>query len=215
MLNMIASSNGLATLDGLSGKLGGDEDRELFRTLRGMADFILVGLKTVSEERYNPPKIDNSMAEFRKNYGKDKLPRVVVVTNSLEIDPEIPLFASELQSPILLTSKSSPLGKRESLSKRYDVVLSGEDRVDFKKAINALTEGKGEIVLVEGGPSINRQLVTADLFDELCITISPLHSNDTNGELVTTDKSYPHGHMEEARKIEVNDFTFYRYLRNR
>ena len=27
MLNMITSSNGLATLDGLSGKLGGDEDR--------------------------------------------------------------------------------------------------------------------------------------------------------------------------------------------
>ena len=215
MLNMIASSNGLATLDGLSGKLGGDEDRELFRTLRGMADFILVGLKTVLEERYNPPKIDNIMATFRKNSGKDKLPRVAVVTNSLEIDPEIPLFASELYSPILVTSKSSPSEKRESLAKRYEVVLSGEDRVDFKKAINALTEGKGGIVLVEGGPSINRQLVTADLFDELCITVSPLHSNDTNGELVTTDKSYPHGHMEEARKIEVNDFTFYRYLRNR
>ncbi len=215
MLNMIASSNGLATLDGLSGKLGGDEDRELFRTLRGIADFILVGLKTVSEERYNPPKIDNTMATFRKNSGKDKLPRVAVVTNSLEIDPEIPLFASELYSPILVTSKSSPSEKRESLAKRYEVVLSGEDRVDFKKAINALTEGKRGIVLVEGGPSINRQLVTADLFDELCITVSPLHSNDTNGELVTTDKSYPHGHMEEARKIEVNDFTFYRYLRNR
>ena len=180
-----------------------------------MADFILVGLKTVLEERYNPPKIDNIMATFRKNSGKDKLPRIVVVTNSLEIDPGIPLFASELYSPILVTSKSSPSEKRESLAKRYEVVLSGEDRVDFKKAINALTEGKGEIVLVEGGPSINRQLVTADLFDELCITVSPLHSNDANGELVTTDKSYPHGHMEEARRIEVNDFTFYRYLRNR
>jgi riboflavin biosynthesis pyrimidine reductase len=82
------------------------------------------------------------MATFRKNSGKDKLPRVVVVTNSLEIDPGIPLFASELHSPILLTSKSSPLDKRESLAKRYDVVLSGEDRVDFKKAINALTKGK-------------------------------------------------------------------------
>ncbi len=74
MLNMITSSNGLATLDGLSGKLGGEEDRELFRTLRGMADFILVGLKTVLEERYNPPKIDNIMAAFRKNSGKEEFP---------------------------------------------------------------------------------------------------------------------------------------------
>ena len=94
MLNMIASSNGLATLDGLSGKLGGDEDREVFKTLRGMADFILVGLKTVLEERYNPPKLDYELAAFRESSGKDRLPRVVVASNSLEIDPGIPLFAS-------------------------------------------------------------------------------------------------------------------------
>ena len=215
MLNMIASSNGLATLDGLSGKLGGAEDRELFRTLRGMADFILVGLKTVSEERYNPPKLDDAVAAFRKSSGKDRLPRVVVVSNSLEIDPGVPLFASEPYSPILVTSESSPLKKRESLSKKYDIVLAGEERVDFRKVINALTEGKGEIVLVEGGPSINKQLVAADLFDELCITVSPFHSNDTNGEMVTTDKSYPDGDMEETRRVIVNDFIFYRYLRNR
>tara|TARA_Y100000768_G_scaffold333258_1_gene273223 strand:- start:520 stop:1167 length:648 start_codon:yes stop_codon:yes gene_type:complete len=215
MLNMIASSNGLATLDGLSGKLSGDEDRELFRTLRGMADFILVGLKTVLEERYNPPKLDDELATFRKSSGKGRLPRVVVVSNSLEIDSGIPLFASELHSPILITSESSPLKKRESLAKKYDIVLSGEERVDFREAIDALTEGKGGIVLVEGGPSINKQLVTADLFDELCITVSPFHSNDANGELVTTDKSYPHGDMEETRRIVVNDFTFYRYLRKR
>ena len=215
MLNMIASSNGLATLDGLSGKLGGDEDREVFKTLRGMADFILVGLKTVLEERYNPPKLDNKLAAFRESSGKDRLPRVVVASNSLEIDPGIPLFASELYSPILVTSESSPLNKRQSLAKKYDIVLSGEERVDFMEAINALTEGKGGIVLVEGGPSINKQLVAADLFDELCITVSPFHSNDASGELVTTDKSYPDGDMEEARRIEVNDYIFYRYLRKR
>lgn len=215
MLNMIASSNGLATLDGLSGKLGGDEDRELFKTLRSIADFILVGLKTVLEERYNPPKLDNELAAFRESSGKDRLPRLVVASNSLEIDPEIPLFESELYSPILVTSESSPLNKRQSLAKKYDIVLSGEERVDFREAINALTKGKGGIILVEGGPSINKQLVAADLFDELCITVSPFHSNDASGELVTTDKSYPDGYMEEARRIEVNDYIFYRYLRKR
>ncbi len=215
MLNMIASSNGLATLDGFSGKLGGDEDRELFRTLRGMADFILVGNKTVLEERYNPPKLDAAVVAFRKSSGKERLPRVAVVSNSLEIDPEIPLFASEPYSPILVTSKSSPLKKRERLAKKYDIVLSGEERVDFREAINTLTEGKGGIVLVEGGPSINKQLVNADLFDELCITVSPFHSNDANGEKVTTSKSYPDGNMKEVRMIEVNDFIFYRYLRER
>ena len=89
MLNMIASSNGLATLDGLSGKLGGEEDRALFRTLRGIADFILVGLKTVHEEKYNPPELSEAAKSLREATGKDRTPRVAVVSNSLEIDPKV------------------------------------------------------------------------------------------------------------------------------
>ena len=41
MLNMISSKNGLATLNGTSGALGGPADKALFRTLRGLADVIL------------------------------------------------------------------------------------------------------------------------------------------------------------------------------
>ena len=81
MLNMIASSNGLATLDGLSGKLGGEEDRALFKTLRGIADFILVGLKTVHEEKYNPPELSQAAKSLREATGRDRTPRIAVVSN--------------------------------------------------------------------------------------------------------------------------------------
>ena len=50
LMNMISSSNGLATRDGLSGSLGGPEDRELFRFLRSVADVIIVGYGTVRDE---------------------------------------------------------------------------------------------------------------------------------------------------------------------
>ena len=72
-----------------------------------------------------------------------------------------------------------------------------------------------QTVLVEGGPSINKQLVSDDLFDELCITISPFHSDDESVEKVTTGINYPNGHMKEVRRISVNDFIFCRYLRIR
>ncbi len=215
MLNMIASSNGLATLDGLSGKLGGKEDRALFRTLRGVSDFILVGLNTVHEEKYNPPELPEAVKSLREEAGRDRIPRIAVVSNSLEIDPNIPLFASDRYSPVLITSKSSPASKRKLLSEKYEIILAGEQRVDFKTAINKLASGNKQTVLVEGGPSINKQFVSEDLFDELCITISPFYSDDENDEKVTTDKSYPKGYMKEVRRISVNDFIFCRYLRSR
>ena len=215
MLNMIASSNGLATLDGLSGKLGGEEDRALFKTLRGIADFILVGLKTVHEEKYNPPELSEAAKSLREATGRDRTPRVAVVSNSLEIDPKIPLFASDQYSPVLITSESSPAAKRKLLSEKYEIILAGEERVDFKRAINQLSMEPKQTVLVEGGPSINKQLVSDDLFDELCITISPFHSDDESVEKVTTDINYPNGHMKEVRRISVNDFIFCRYLRIR
>ena len=40
MLNMIASSNGLATINGSSGSLGGPADKALFKALRSTADII-------------------------------------------------------------------------------------------------------------------------------------------------------------------------------
>jgi riboflavin biosynthesis pyrimidine reductase len=212
---MIASSNGLATRKGLSGQLGGDEDKALFRTLRSLSDFILVGLRTVHDEQYKPPRLTEEEIEERKLSGKRLLPRITVVSNSLKINRETPLFSSDTYSPTLLTSESSRDAEKTKLLERYEIISAGKERVDFREGIDKLTMQRGQIVLVEGGPSINKQLVAADLFDELCITFSPFYSDDLDSAIVTTDKSYPSGHFEEVRKIEINGFTFSRYLRNR
>jgi riboflavin biosynthesis pyrimidine reductase len=215
MLNMIASSNGLATRNGLSGQLGGDEDKSLFRTLRSLSDFILVGLKTVHEERYKPPRLTKEEIDGRKLSGKCLLPRITVVSNSLNINRETPLFSSDTYSPTLLTSESSRDAGKPKLLEEYEIISAGKERVDFREGINKLTTQRGQIVLVEGGPSINKQLVAADLFDELCITFSPFYSDDVDSNIVTTDKSYPPGHFKEVRRVGINGFTFSRYLRNR
>lgn len=56
-LNMIASLDGAATVDGLSGGLGGPADHRVFTALRELADVVLVAAGTVRAERYGPSKV--------------------------------------------------------------------------------------------------------------------------------------------------------------
>ena len=215
MLNMIASSNGLATINGSSGSLGGPADKALFKALRSTADIILVGYRTVFDEQYGPPVLTDELIDARKSKGKSPLPLIAVISNRLEIDVDLPLFRSKEYQPILVTSLASSKSKRMQLESCSDVFICGDKVVDLRKAIFSLAGRHGKVILVEGGPSLNKQLVDEDVFDELCITTSPYRSEDEASDVVTTGSSYDEGLMETERVIKVEDFTFTRFTRTR
>ena len=215
MLNMISSKNGLATLNGTSGPLGGPADKALFRTLRGLADVILVAAGTVRTENYSVPAISDRTTQIRASQNRSHLPTITVVTNSLNLDPESPLFSSSDYRPAILTSKTGLNEGTMPLFKNIDTFQIGESSVDLKEAIPTLAEAYGPVILVEGGPNLNQQLVDLDLFDEFCITVSPRYSSDPRSQLVTTAESYQTGEVILDRELTVGDFTFQRFLRKR
>src|SRR2546423_10219507 len=50
-LNMVATADGKATIDGRSGPIGNQADRELFHELRGRVDAVMAGAGTGRAER--------------------------------------------------------------------------------------------------------------------------------------------------------------------
>src|SRR5919107_224881 len=52
VLNMVETLDGRIAIDGRSGPIGSDADRELFHGLRTQADAIMVGAGTIRTERY-------------------------------------------------------------------------------------------------------------------------------------------------------------------
>ncbi len=215
MLNMISSKNGLATLNGTSGALGGPADKALFRTLRGLADVILVAAGTVRSENYSAPVISDRTTQIRSSQNRSHLPTIAVVTNSLNIDPDSPLFSSPNYRPAILTSQTGLNKEALPLFTNTDIFQIGESLVDLKSAIPTLAEAYGPVILVEGGPNLNQQLVDLDLFDEFCITVSPRYSSDPQSQIVTTSESYQTGKVILDRELVVGDFTFQRFLRKR
>ncbi|TDB93205.1 dihydrofolate reductase family protein [Actinomadura sp. 7K534] len=166
-VGMVMSADGSATdADGWTDALGGDADFRVFRTLRALADAILVGAATVRTGRLGPARLRK---DLRARRGGPPAP-IVVVSRSLELDWALPLFTEAETPTIVVTSRSA----RKKVPGHIQVVDAGEDDVDLPKAVKTLREDLGyDRLLCEGGPALAAALIRASLVDELCLNIAP------------------------------------------
>lgn len=174
-VNMVTSLDGAATDEnGRSGGLGGGGDRELFRTLRALADGILIGAGTVRQEGYGPHRLRADLRALRQADGRDHPAPIVVVSRSLELDFTAPLFAEAAVPTVVLTCEASPPQRRAQASAAGRVMVAGGEVVDLAEGITRLREELGLAhLLCEGGPTLNVPLFAAGLVDELCLTVAP------------------------------------------
>ena len=208
--NMVAGLDGAAAIGGRVGALSSPRDAELFRRLRGLADVVLVGAETVRRERYGPIRLDDDLVAVRRRRGQAE-PVLAIVSSSLDLDPDLPLFKrSDLQQPpLLLTSARSDPSR---LAEVAEVVVVGDERVDLALALGELARRSLPIVLCEGGPTLLGGLIALDLLDEYCVTLAPVIGGDPLPAVNTTGltrlKRFGLAHVAEE-----DDTLFLRYLR--
>ncbi|HUG84476.1 MAG TPA: dihydrofolate reductase family protein [Euzebya sp.] len=176
-LNIVASLDGHITDGaGVSGSLGGEGDRQVFFALRNMADAVLAGAGTVRAERYGPMRVRQSLAARRAADGLTGPVPVVVVTRSLDLDLEAPLFSQAVVPTMVLTTTDAPRERVADVRAAGGVVVAvGRGDVDLAGAITVLGLEHGlHHLLVEGGATLNGRLLAAGLVDELCVTVAPV-----------------------------------------
>lgn len=212
--NMIASADGGTAVNGLSGALGGPGDKAMFRALRAEADAILVGAATVREESYRSPDNPEATRQRRRAQGRPTDPRLAIVTRSLDLDADFPIFENPENRPIIITVSAAPPQRRAALQPVAEIIDAGEEDVDLGRALGFLAERGIRTVLAEGGPSLNGQLVHDGLIDEWNLSISPrLLAGDSRRAAVgpIPDGTPPAMHL--ARVWTDDDFLFCRWLR--
>ncbi len=164
-LSMIASIDGSAAIDGVSGGLGNANDKAVFATLRAAADVIIVGAGTAAAERYGPPSRAGQ--------------RVGVVTGSGRVDTDTDLFRSGCG--FLVVPEDGP-----DTPPQIDTVRAGHRTVDLVSAITRLADVAPGVrfVQAEGGPRLNGALLEAGCLDELDLTIAPAMVGGTGPRIV-------------------------------
>lgn len=217
--NMVASLDGAATLDGRSGGLSGEADREVFALLRALADVIVVGAGTVRAEGYGPvrPGVEGTRWDWLRR-GRAPSPPIAVITGRLDLDLDSPLLAGAPAHArtIVFTTRAAPAPRRAAAAATADVVVCGETRVDLAGVLDALAGRGHRRILTEGGPHLLAQFAAAGLLDELCLTLSPMIAGPGTGRSVRPADA-PAGHLPRGLALAhvVTDGTYLlcRYLR--
>jgi len=193
LVNMISTVDGATAIGGKSGGLGGPADKTVFGAIRSLADVILVGAGTVRAE----------------NYGPDA--RLAIVTASLDLEPDARVFTGSVPPTVLTTAEADP-ARRDALAGVANVVTVNDGRrVDLRTALSHLNG----VVVCEGGPSINGQLVADDLVDELCLSLSPLLVGGDSPRVGHGAGASQPRSLQLAHTLEANGLLFLRYVRSR
>jgi riboflavin biosynthesis pyrimidine reductase len=178
LANMVASLAGSASAGGRVGGLSTSTDAELFRSLRAVADVVLVGAETVRRERYGPVRLPPDRQEQRVAQGMAPVPPLAIVSGSLDLDATSGAFTEAAVRTIVLTCPAAPPERRSRLEEVAEVISAGNERVDVSEGLRALGDRGHHVVLCEGGPTLLGELVAADRLDELCLTMSAVIGGD-------------------------------------
>lgn len=209
-VNFVISPDGYISLNGSSEPMSGPADMRAFGMLRALADVVLVGAGTARAENYRPVQIGAARAELRSRHGLSAAPPLAVVTRTLDLDLEGPLFLQAAAPTIVVTTSEAPPDLLSQARQVADVIVHQGD-VDFALLLNQLASRGMRRVLCEGGPGLLADLLAVGLVDELCLTTSPVMvGNPAERRLI--------GALPEplrltlARSRTDDGFTFSRYL---
>ncbi len=213
MINMVASADGATAVDGVSAGLASPADKVVFSALRAVADVILVAAGTTRAEGYGPPRTPADRRAERAARGQAPFPRVALVSRSLDLDPGGSLFTEAPEPPLVYTGDGAPPARRRALEPVAEVVVVGPGHDVDLVALLADLHGRGaRLVLAEGGPQLNGQLLAADVVDELDVSISPLLVGGSSARLAHGPDRTPTP-MALAHLWEADGMLFGRYVR--
>jgi riboflavin biosynthesis pyrimidine reductase len=218
--NFVCSLDGASTLNGRSGNLGNAADQRILHLLRGQADVLLVGAQTVRAEGYAGNLISPAAQAARVRAGRAAHPPLAMVSGSLRLDPESPVFTEAPVRPLIYTVEEAPSAARRRLAEVADVVPAGRTGVDPRLVVADLA-GRGLTVLhSEGGPRLFGAFQDAGLVDELCLSLSPLLASGQAARIAVgssfpvVDQPLPQPvNMALVHVLRSGDMLFLRYRR--
>jgi riboflavin biosynthesis pyrimidine reductase len=199
--------------DGRSRSISSVNDRKVLSAVRRFADVVLIGASTFRAERYSPMKARPEDAGTRSRLGLAPAPRVGIVTGSLDLPWDEPLFHESAFPPIVVTTEAADPARLAVAREHADLlVLPGTVGVDLAAMFDRFVgRGLGRVVC-EGGAQLLATIARSNLLDEVDLSISPVL---TSGGQVSTGTSHPSPTELTLTQViaDTDGFLFTRYVR--
>jgi 2,5-diamino-6-(ribosylamino)-4(3H)-pyrimidinone 5'-phosphate reductase len=160
-LNMVATVDGRAAVNGSAVGIGSTADKRLMRELRAEADVVLHGAGTVRADRLSA-RVPADLVAQRLAHGLSAQPVGAIVTRSGNLPREHPYYES---ATVIYITSDRPVVSGPTIE--VCRVMS------VTEAVRDLGRRGARRILCEGGPTLNAALFQAGLVDEIFLTIAP------------------------------------------
>lgn len=175
-INVAMSADGkIDTFERRGAAISSAADKARVDRLRAGADVVMVGGRTLLDE---DPKLTVKSAELRAERtakGLSENPIKAGIVTCAEIKPDSNfLNAGPARVIVFTTMQTSPEQVNLLKSAGADVFIFGENRVDLYQMLKTLNTLGVNRLMVEGGGTLNFELLRLGLVDELTAYVAPL-----------------------------------------
>jgi riboflavin biosynthesis pyrimidine reductase len=170
-LNMVESVDGRVTLRDRVGGLTSPDDQELLYALREQADVVIVGAATVRAEGYGRLLPDEHRRR-RVEEGREPEPILCVLTRVHGLPAGSPAVTGDHRVIVATGSGGDDLGELPGVE--YLRYSTPDNSTPLAQLLDDLHDRfEVQSCVCEGGPEVARELIDADLCDEIFLSISP------------------------------------------
>ncbi len=178
-------------------------DKERVDRLRASSDAVMVGGHTLLGD---DPRLVVRSPELRKERlerGMGENPIKVAIVTKADLALESRFLNYGPARIIIFTTSQTSEAQIDALRKRnVQVVVFGEKRVDLVAALDELGKVGVKNLLVEGGGTLNEELLMQDLVDEINVYVAPMIFG---GASAPTFASGPGLEREAAKQLKLSD----------
>lgn len=173
LINVAATADGkIDTFERRGAAISSQDDRARVDELRASVDAVMVGGRTLLQE---DPRLVVRSAELRAARlarGEPENPAKVGVVSGLDLEPSSRFLSVGPARIVLFTTSWLDAGWLRDLG--VEVYAHGGSRVDLRCCLAKLAELGIRRLLVEGGGTLNFELLRLGLVDEVQLYLAPL-----------------------------------------
>ncbi len=184
-------------------KISNEKDMERVDRLRAESDAILVGSNTVA---IDDPKLTVKSERLRKERVKKGLPEnplKVMVGSIKEIKFDSDFLDYGNAEKIIFTTEKEDSEKIVRLMEKARVFVLGKKRVDLKKMVSILSDLGVKRIMVEGGGTLNFEMLKEGLVDEIYVAIAPKIFGGRNVPTLADGEGFKEGEIVDLELIDI------------
>lgn len=155
-------------------RFGSNTDKAHLERQIAASDAVLFGADTLRAYGTTVTINDLDLIRHRKEAGKDTQPLHLIITDSAKFDPEIRFFHQPVNRWLITSQEGACFWQNRSEFQRILIFESNSGQIDLTNVLSYLTNAGIENLAVLGGGDLVASMITANLVDELWLTICPL-----------------------------------------